>query len=460
MSKSIRRSLLTAVTGTVALGAVLAAAGCSGVGNGNSLESIHIVPSGFASNLEAAKKTYAETPTFLCSLSNLVLIGTFSDSEDSLGTFTSRGTWTSSNPSVVKISNGELANPLTEGTLLPAGTLLPVAEGSSTITAKYLDLSASIVVNVKPIDNVHLEPVNPTVAVHTTQGFSLFADVAGLTLDLAGLKLVQAELTPKDDTVATLTLATATGNPLVTGLKPTDGLNLAVTLPICGRTFNTSVRVAQPTSIVLEHEPGFSGDLVLNLTESLVTKAVFEGGAEQDVSGFASYVLATDDTTASTRVSLGGSIATALAAGAAVPVKASCCVRDLNGDGDTTDEGETATQTSNELLIQPVTGDLTSFTIAPLDASLFGTQTLQYTATGTFDNGARTLPMTRSAVYSTSDVTAANFFGFIAGQVQAVGVLETKTTTVTVTPSTLIDGTTTTAPVTTTLTVNPSPLLQ
>lgn len=460
MPKSIRRSVLhlspRVLAQTAAILALSGLAACDGIGHGNSLESVHIVPAALATSVETASATYEETDAYTCVTSQLTLFGTFTN--DELGTFTQRATWSSSNPEVAKISDGDLANPYAEGLTLAKGIVVPVSPGTTTVTAHYLDLSATIKVVVSEIAEVEISPVDPRLAVNSAQGFAVTAKLGSDKVDITSF--VTAAFNPEAEEVAKLSTVSAT--PLVIALGEGGPLNLDLKLPVCDLTYSTTVRVAVPTALVLQHEEGFSGELVVNNTEKAKVMADFGDGPEQDLTSLSLFSRnnAEEDTTAEDRVGLAVSFIKALTAGDPVPVQAKCCNRDRNDDGDIADEGEAAAYTSNDLLITPVAGDLTSFTVDPLEPSVIESETVQFTAQGTFDNGARTQPITRLIDWSTEDTTVAAFFTdgeFLTGSGLLLGgsVDEVKTTTVTATPRETIDGDTVTAPLTTTVTVTP-----
>lgn len=464
MSKSIRRPLSSLMAVFAASAGALALGACNGVGDGNSLDRIHIVPAEFSTTLEGIQDQYTDLDAYQCAPRSLNLFGTFTRGDDDIGDFTTRANWVSDNPAIARVSNGDIASPVDSTITLGKGVIVPGNVGETTIRANYLDLQATITVKVAAPTDFTITPANPYLTLHSRQGLQLHAKLGGVETNLTavdGTPLVKAAFNPASDTLATVAVSRAV--PIVTALGVTGSpLTLELTLPYCNQVVSTTINVAVPASLDLTHEEGFNGgELIVNTNELLTLKANFGEGIEpQDLTSQAAFSRANDatDSDAASRLSVGTGVVTALKAGAAVPVRAACCAIDLNGDGDTADEGETAAYTSNSLSITPVAGDLTSFTIAPLAPTVVSGETQQFTAQGTFDNGARTQPITRQVTWSSGDRTVAAFPGSPIGLMQSVANLtETDTAEITATPNTGIDGTTVTAPIKTTVTVTPAP---
>lgn len=399
----MKRRALTLVAG---LGSLLLAA-CSGVGEGNALKSLVIASSSDTTltydDLKAG--TVDDAVAYQCISSGLTLYGLFTK-ENSVGSFTDRATWTSADESIVKVSNGDIAVPGQEDSFYIHGTLIPVGVGSTTVTARYLDLTASIPVHVAAPSEITMEPSDPRIAINTVQGFSIRAKLDGVPEDITVRTVPTVAFSPVNDTVATAGLSS--GVPFVTGLAQGGPLTLNVTLPICGQVLSTTVRVAPIVTLDLQHEPGFSGELIVPTNEALKTMADFGEGPEQDVTTQSTYAVdVSSDATATSRIASSSNFVTATTAGALASVSAQCCARDRNADGDILDEGEAAVYTSNLLPITPVAGTLTAFSISPTDGSGEQYTNQQFSVTGTFDSGAPTQPITRFVTWKVTDPATA-----------------------------------------------------
>jgi hypothetical protein len=397
----MNRRALTLMAGL----ATLALSACSGVGDGNSLQSLVIVSSANSAvtfdELEAGGDT--DTNAYECLASGLKLFGLF-NKDDSAGDFTSRATWSSANPAIAKISNGDVPIPGSDGLFFAYGIIVPVAPGSTVVTAKYLDLTADITVHVQAAGALTIEPQNPRLAVNTRQGFVITTVIDGIKYDVTAIANPTVAFSPVADTIATV--GYSSGFPFVTALANTGPLNLNFTLPACNQTLTTTVRVAPITALTITHEPGFGGEIVVKTNEKLKTMADFGDGPEQDVSAAATYTVS-GDTTATDRVVPLINYVGAVSAGSAVSISAKCCALDRTNDGDTADADEAASDVaSNALSITPVAGTLGSFSIAPLNASVAQYTDQQFTAIGQFsgDGGTtHTQPITRYVAWSQTD---------------------------------------------------------
>eukprot|EP00456_Euglypha_rotunda_P053938 TRINITY_DN43589_c0_g1_i1.p2 TRINITY_DN43589_c0_g1~~TRINITY_DN43589_c0_g1_i1.p2 ORF type:complete len:140 (+),score=48.83 TRINITY_DN43589_c0_g1_i1:57-422(+) len=77
------------------------------------------------------------------------------DNGETIGTYSDRVQWASDNPSVVLVSDGVTASP--EGTVYTIGTIVALRPGVATISASYLDLHASITVDVSEMSDLHVD---------------------------------------------------------------------------------------------------------------------------------------------------------------------------------------------------------------------------------------------------------------------------------------------------------------
>ena len=135
----------------VALGCCAALAGCSGIGDGVAMERLII----------SAERSSGSTDTgdykavvYECLTTSLRLDAEFTNGQRNSSTnpYTARATWTSSDESVVRVSNRDIPVPgADDGSVFIAGTLVPVAPGTATVTASFAGLSESIEVEVRPL---------------------------------------------------------------------------------------------------------------------------------------------------------------------------------------------------------------------------------------------------------------------------------------------------------------------
>jgi hypothetical protein len=396
----MNRRALTLMAGLAAL----ALSGCSGVGDGNALKSLSITSSANTSITFDELKAGGDTDTnaYECIASGLKLYGLFNQ-KNSVGDFTSRAVWTSANPAIAKVSNADVPIPGQDGLFFAFGTIIPVAPGTTVITAKYLDLSANITVHVQTPGPLTIEPQNPRLARNSQQGFQITTVIDGIKHDVTIAANPTVAFSPVADTLATV--AYQSGIPFVTALATTGPLTLNFALPACNQTLTTTVSVAPITALTITHEPGFSGDIVVNTNEKLKTMVDFGDGPEQDVSAAATYttVDASSGAAVTDRVVPLLNYVGAVTAGGAVNISAKCCAADRDGDGNLTGADEAAENvTSNALTVTPVAGTLTAFSIAPLNASVAQYTDQQFTATGQF-TGGQMQPITRYVTWTQID---------------------------------------------------------
>lgn len=183
-------------------------AGCGGLGEGNTIEKIEIVPATRLTQVES----FEQGDTYLvpqCLRDEVIVLATFTDG--SQVNFSRRATWSSSDPSVVQVSNGDIPivlatnNPADDGSFYEhatvkytGGTLIPAGTPGQTavITAKFASLSASMTVEIRkptlrivrvPTDDVTemLAPV--PVAQDSTQRLAVMVELNGRNFPLADL---------------------------------------------------------------------------------------------------------------------------------------------------------------------------------------------------------------------------------------------------------------------------------
>lgn len=139
LSSLIRTLLAGAI---VAVGTGLAA--CSGaVGSGNAPQRAEITVPGTVNQLSTLRM-------YQCLTSAISAVVFFTD--NSVGDFTARVKWSSSNPGAVMVSNGDI--PVRDGSgFYAAGTLVPAGTGNAIITADYFGIVSQMAVSVgTPLD--------------------------------------------------------------------------------------------------------------------------------------------------------------------------------------------------------------------------------------------------------------------------------------------------------------------
>ncbi len=308
--RSWLRILFTGVA--VSAGAGLAA--CHGtIGSGNSPQRVVI----------AAPSTTIALPTlhmYECLTSGLRALLYFSD--NSVGDFTARVVWSSSNPGAVKVSNGDIQIPGTSS-FYAAGVLIPQGAGNAIITADYFGLISQTAITVDAPQSVDIKaliegvytPLN-RVNLNSTSSSTAFTLGAGTALQLAAtakLNGAETDVTSfatfgfqnPNNSVATI----ATGGSTINAVgNSTDALVPVVSFPSCPLTnldFPTRAGVSftvspvQTLSLVPEFLPdptqpasssNASPPLVIGTTEKFTVVAQLSSGDLQDVSAQSAYV--------------------------------------------------------------------------------------------------------------------------------------------------------------------------
>lgn len=260
----------------VAVMAVAAlSAGCSGIGDGSKIETIRIVESVTRADVAAT-----EIQAYTCVPTNLTLVGEFTRGD--IGNFSSRATWTSSNPDVLRVTNfGDPVGDETDDVFLAGGVLLPqaVSDTPVTITADYLGLRAEVDVVIDAPTNLRIVPSKATIVPTSFQQFVVRAQLGGVDTDItasAGLRFA----TP-DDEVALLSVeSTNTGvNVNVTGVEEgTLALQTDFDVPCAvAPTGPATVTVKEipPGGLALDFEEGFTGQLAEGTSQLLRLTARF-----------------------------------------------------------------------------------------------------------------------------------------------------------------------------------------
>lgn len=362
--------------------AVLASAGlmaaCDGIGDGNRPEEFFIT----GGPTDGGPLELTE-----CVQRNIGLLARFTDGR--IGDFTTRGTWTSSNPDVVLVSDGDLDIPGLPGFPLVRGRLVPVEPGTATITGEFLGQSASIDVTVTAIGPVRVEPAESTTAIGASRSFEVFGEVDGEDVELSTLALWG--FTNPDDTIATINVQTGS----ITGVG--DGeLTNQVDLDFCGQSAQTTVRVAAIETLEARKEFDASNELVVTTSERFDPIASFANGDEQDLTGQVDYISSREDIAA-----FDGSVGLvdALRALVADPAPVEVTVRFDVTPADSEDDNFV---TSAPVQVTVVDADLDSIAISPANPTIDGLGTVDLAATGTYDGGGRTQDISRHVLW-TSD---------------------------------------------------------
>jgi len=371
--------------------AALLAAGCDGLGNGRGPVSAVLQPLG---GLEGA----ATAKAFTCVNTGVQLFVDFTDGQR--GDFTGRATFTSSNPAVARVSNQDIPVPEQENVFFNRGTIVPVAPGTTTITARYLSFTNTITYTVGEARNLRITPASADLAVNSRLDLSLVADLDGVetAVDAFG---VWAFVAPN---TAVATISTDGG--VVTGLA-TGTLQARARIPGCPLTAEAPVAVANLQSLALTKEFPDTSNLIVATSERLTAIGTLDNGRTQDLTGQVTFTSA--DPTA-IGLSAGGVSNLLLALRATGPVQVGASFAN-------------PAISAPPLSITPVADGLNSLSIEPATVDVMAGETTTLKVFGSFASGARQ-EITRHVGFVSSEPTTvfvqtsgASFINVLAGLV-------------------------------------------
>lgn len=393
------RLLLQAV---LAVAAVFGSA-CSPVGNG--IGPVRLVINGPTGTVDQASAR-----VFQCVRNALSATVYFSDG--SVGDFTNRVVWTSSNPAVIRISNGDEPAPAPSTGFFGYGVYTPVSDGTATITANYLGLTDTIQMSVGTPTNITVHTVNPQNFFKVDPPNNAFRIGVGTVQDLTVTALLDNVETNLDGAAtwsfdapntAVATIGPASG--LISGIGAGGPLTARASFPACSLSAATSVTVAPVQSISITPEFG-SSNLIVGNSELFTVRADFGNGPEQDIS-FSSTLTSSNTAAGVFNTAIGTSnILVGLTAAGPFNVSATF-----------TPPGGTAI-TASPVPVTTVAGTLQAISITPTTASVVAgsDQVAQYNVIGDYGNGV-TQDVTRRAVWTSSD----NAVGQVSGLPQQAG---------------------------------------
>jgi hypothetical protein len=411
---SSTRLLLSALAAFAAAG--LSACDIGGIGEGNKLEKVEI-------RRTTALLDRESNLSYLCFSDKLTLIGSFTDG--GTADYSTRGTWTSSNPDVVEVSNGDILIPGSTTNAFAGGTLIPRSPGTATITAEFVGLTASYDVEVRadPVDSIEISDSEIKLAPETVRALTLTAVVEGYTLDVTQAAVWSIVEEDSDD------IATIGSTSGVVGAKAIGGpLTARAEFPLCEdeatgepRRLEAAVRVEQLAGLTLAREftDAPNSELIVETTELLKVTGTFASGGEQELGG--QVKLESDDSTVILPSTLVRNLVTATKAGTA-GVKAV-----YGGDDGNNSEGDTDPPLveSNVIAFNAVDGALQDFTIAPQNPTITALGTQQFDAIGTFSvsGTTREQPITRGVAWSVTDLEdeATSDVRFFSDRTEALG---------------------------------------
>jgi hypothetical protein len=389
---------------------------CNPIGNG-------IGPTSLTVTSPTTDPLTSRATAYRCLPSQMSATLAFSDG--STGDFTNRVRWTSSNPSVVAVSNGDIPFPGSTNSFYPSGTLIAsnTLTGSVVIGANFSGLSSNLNVDtsiptdfkVQLVDGISgtVSPISADgfrMAPGTSQDFTVTASLDGINQN------VEAATTWSFDNADAqiATIAAPTG--VVTALGVGGPFVARATFASCGETATASVRTAPAVGIVIRPEFETNGqptDLIVPNREAFRIFADFGSGPEQDVS-LASVLVSSNEAIASVNTTLGAtSVVSAVTAGG--PVTLNTTFAQINSP-----------LTAPAVALTTVSGTLQSIAIEPATATVVAgsSDILTFHVIGTYADG-RTQDLSRIANWISSDNGIATVSTGVGAPGQAVSTSRT-----------------------------------
>lgn len=405
---------------------VLATAACdiSGIGDGNALESIEL-------NRLTGLLDSTSNKSYVCFTDQLQVVGRFSDGQ--AGDYSSRATWSSSNPAVVEVSNGDIQLP-TDPTLAYArGTLIPRAPGTATITANFVGLKASYEVQVVAPEAFEMETSQLVLAPNTAGALSLLATIDGEELNVtraASWSFVQDEEVTEDYASIGAATGIIVAKDVSTGITLTAKADFVLCPDFAGaQNLQASVVVSPLVGIELTREFADAPDneLVKGTTDLLKAVGTLATGDTQDLTAQLTYTAADTE-----KVFVGAGGVRNLVSGLAVgetTVKATWTGIDPDPEDDDVDP---PTLDSNSVVFNIVEDTVHSLAIDPPEGvTLKVGSSTQLTAKATYTAvPTRTQFITRHVAWSSSDGTKLG----VGNGASSGGLLVAGTEVVTATP--------------------------
>lgn len=255
---------------------------CGGLGDGSRPETLEI------GRPVTALLGMTSTKVFVCFPEQMQVIAT--DTDGRRGDFTTRAIWTSSNPEVAQISNGEIQLEDDPTQAYGSGVLIPKSAGTTTITATFSTLSASYEVTVDAPTAITLSPTSQSLAKYSNAPLKIVAVLDGYTRDVTALakwSIVEAETTE-----GTTDIATVGTSGIVTAGKTLGALTARAKFQACpagspsaalAENLTTAINVRELAGLTVARE--FSAPLVVGTTEKFTITGTFTGTSEtQDLS--------------------------------------------------------------------------------------------------------------------------------------------------------------------------------
>lgn len=442
-------------------------AGCDPIGGGTGPVSLTINgPDGTA---DAATGTIHE-----CIRTGVTALLSFDNG--SVGDFTNRVVWTSSNPAVVRVAN--LRDTLVPGStdvFFGGGVLTPVAPGTARITASFSGFTDVIDITVRPLPDMVMEQrdigtglqrglalvtprpaelVDPDTQLGTgTPGpatrqrlgpltsidLTVTADLDGVPTRVDPAAQWSFDAAPTGAATPNTGIATINGDgEISTVAANARPLVARASFDACGRSIATAINVAPIQSLSLVPEFGAQPLIVPN-TERFFALADFGDGPEQDISATISFTSGATGTGSFLSAFIGLPNLLSSVAANATPILITATTPDPDTDDD---EIDSVVGTTTQTVVADTLIAMNAIRIEPQNPVVIAGSSMicPLRVIGTYASGTEQ-EVTRRASYTSATPTVAQVSSVpqTAGQVSTGG----RTPGTSVITATIVEGTTT-----------------
>lgn len=245
---------------------VALASGCSGgtsIGEGTFPVELYLGVGGKQSSLQMDECTNVQLSAYL----------RFDGDAPQTGDYTGRATMASSDPSIAFIGDGVTPSP--DGVVYGFGQLIAIKPGLATISAHYLDFSATIAIQVEELRDLRIEPALTDIAEDLPQKFDLVASFSEARPEQDVSDVASWHFEPG----TARAFVDAGGEVQANSARDESPVTLLARLPECGRFATRSFRVSPIQSVDLDFEFPEESRLPLGYSETLRLYARFAGEA-------------------------------------------------------------------------------------------------------------------------------------------------------------------------------------
>lgn len=248
-----------------ALGLLSQLAACNGVdptGDGGGPVAVRIQSSDSTSELQTVE----------CAATQLTAIATFTGGSAGDHDVSTRVTWTSSNPGVIDVSNGEIETAPASGDYFPAGTVIARTTGDAIIRADYAGLYASFSVSADAIASMRISPALTRMAPDSQTNFRLYVRPKSdrLEQDFTDSATWRVPSNSSAAEMASYSTVQAHANPLETPFT------VEARLYACDRSITRELRLSRPLALQLSYEQPQDAAVPLVLGDRIRVDAVFD----------------------------------------------------------------------------------------------------------------------------------------------------------------------------------------